>query len=86
MENSLTLIDAGLNTDDCWNSLQMTLKDHDYTLTDITGILLTHHHTRPYWFSQPSCIYPFHSRIRPSLCHTCTEKRPRIYENESRVF
>src|SRR4051794_3900079 len=44
-ENSLTLIDAGLNTDNCWNSLQMTLKDNDYTLTDITGILLTHHHT-----------------------------------------
>ncbi|WP_066254502.1 MBL fold metallo-hydrolase [Neobacillus drentensis] len=44
-ENSLTLIDAGLNTDSCWNSLQKTLKDHDYALTDITGILLTHHHT-----------------------------------------
>ncbi|MFJ5716029.1 MBL fold metallo-hydrolase [Neobacillus sp. NPDC093127] len=43
-ENSLTLIDAGLNNDDCWNSLQKTLKDHDYTLTDITEILLTHHH------------------------------------------
>ncbi|MCM3726485.1 MBL fold metallo-hydrolase [Neobacillus cucumis] len=44
-ENSLTLIDAGLNTDDCWNSLQRTLKVHGYTLTDITGIILTHHHT-----------------------------------------
>ncbi|MCQ6279322.1 MBL fold metallo-hydrolase [Bacillus sp. EB600] len=44
-KNSLTLIDAGMNTDDCWNSLQKTLKDHDYTLTDITEILLTHHHT-----------------------------------------
>ncbi len=44
-ENSLTLIDAGLNTDDCWNSLQKTLKDNDFTLSDITGILLTHHHT-----------------------------------------
>ncbi|WP_066074557.1 MBL fold metallo-hydrolase [Neobacillus soli] len=44
-ENSLTLIDAGLNTDDCWNSLQKTLKNHDYLLTDITGICLTHHHT-----------------------------------------
>lgn len=42
--NSLTLIDAGLNNDDCWNALQLTLKDHDYTLTDITGILLTHNH------------------------------------------
>ncbi|MEH7010933.1 MBL fold metallo-hydrolase [Neobacillus niacini] len=44
-ENSLTLIDAGLNTDDCWNALQKTLKDHDYILTDISGIYLTHHHT-----------------------------------------
>ncbi|WP_242486775.1 MBL fold metallo-hydrolase [Peribacillus sp. TH16] len=42
--NSLTLIDTGLNTDDCWNSLQKTLKNHDFTLTDITRILLTHHH------------------------------------------
>ena len=44
-ENALTLIDAGLNTDLCWNSLQKTLKDNEFTLTDITGILLTHHHT-----------------------------------------
>ncbi|MFJ7727359.1 MBL fold metallo-hydrolase [Neobacillus sp. NPDC097160] len=43
-ENTLTLIDAGLNTDECWNSLQKTLKDNGYTLTDITGIYLTHHH------------------------------------------
>jgi glyoxylase-like metal-dependent hydrolase (beta-lactamase superfamily II) len=43
--NSLTLIDTGLNTDDCWNSLQKTLRDHEFTLTDITEILLTHHHT-----------------------------------------
>lgn len=42
--NSLTLIDTGLNTEDCWNSLQKTLKNHDFTLTDITRILLTHHH------------------------------------------
>ncbi|EKN66625.1 metallo-beta-lactamase superfamily protein [Neobacillus bataviensis LMG 21833] len=44
-KNSLTLIDAGLNTDDCWNALQKTLKKYDYTLTDLTGIYLTHHHT-----------------------------------------
>jgi glyoxylase-like metal-dependent hydrolase (beta-lactamase superfamily II) len=43
--NSLTLIDTGLNTDDCWNSLQKTLRDHDFSLSDITEILLTHHHT-----------------------------------------
>jgi glyoxylase-like metal-dependent hydrolase (beta-lactamase superfamily II) len=44
-ENSLTLIDSGLHTADCWNSLQKTLKDNDFTLTDITEILLTHHHS-----------------------------------------
>ncbi|WP_254782249.1 MBL fold metallo-hydrolase [Bacillus sp. OK048] len=42
--NSLTLIDAGLNNDDCWNALQMILNDHNYSLTDITTILLTHNH------------------------------------------
>jgi len=44
-ENSLTLIDAGLNSDDCWNSLLKTLKENNHTLTDLTEILLTHHHT-----------------------------------------
>ncbi|MGN7299673.1 MBL fold metallo-hydrolase [Fredinandcohnia aciditolerans] len=42
---ALSLIDAGLNNEECWNSLQKTLKMHDYTLTDITEILLTHHHS-----------------------------------------
>ncbi|MEH6994067.1 MBL fold metallo-hydrolase [Neobacillus drentensis] len=44
-EHSLNLIDAGLNTEDCWDSLLKTLKNQGFTLTDITGILLTHHHT-----------------------------------------
>lgn len=44
-ENSLTLIDTGLNTDDCWESFLKTLKNNGFTLTDITDILLTHHHT-----------------------------------------
>lgn len=43
-ENSLTLIDAGLNTDECWEALQNTLKENGYTLHDLTEILLTHHH------------------------------------------
>lgn len=43
-ENSLTLIDAGLNTDECWEALQNTLKENGYTFRDITEILLTHHH------------------------------------------
>lgn len=44
-ESSLTLIDAGMNTDECWEALQNTLKQNSYSLRDITGILLTHHHS-----------------------------------------
>ncbi len=44
-DSALTLIDAGLNTEECWSSLQNTLKKHNYTLSDITEILLTHHHS-----------------------------------------
>lgn len=44
-DSALTLIDAGLNTEECWNSLQKTLNKNDYTLTDITEIFLTHHHS-----------------------------------------
>ena len=43
-DKSLTLIDAGMNNEVCWNALQQTLKEHDLTLRDITEILLTHHH------------------------------------------
>ncbi|MBM4764893.1 MBL fold metallo-hydrolase [Bacillus sp. B15-48] len=43
--HSLTLIDAGVNTAKCWDALQKTLKGHGFTLTDITEVLLTHHHT-----------------------------------------
>lgn len=43
-ENSLTLIDAGLNTEACWDALQNTLKEKGYTIRDISEILLTHHH------------------------------------------
>ena len=34
-----------MNTDECWEALQNTLKQHSYSLCDITGILLTHHHS-----------------------------------------
>lgn len=44
-EDSFTLIDAGLNTEECWEALQDTLKQHGYTIHDITEILLTHHHS-----------------------------------------
>ncbi|MFD1781588.1 MBL fold metallo-hydrolase [Fredinandcohnia salidurans] len=44
-DSALSLIDAGLNTEECWDSLQKILKKHDYTITDLTEILLTHHHS-----------------------------------------
>lgn len=43
-DESLTLVDAGMNDDVCWNALQQTLKENGFTVGDITGILLTHHH------------------------------------------
>ncbi|MGE7602094.1 MBL fold metallo-hydrolase [Peribacillus sp. NPDC097675] len=43
-EKSLTLVDAGMNDDVCWDALQRTLKEHELTLTNLTEILLTHHH------------------------------------------
>jgi glyoxylase-like metal-dependent hydrolase (beta-lactamase superfamily II) len=41
---SLTLIDAGINNQDCWEALLLTLKKNDLNLQDITEIILTHHH------------------------------------------
>ncbi|WP_102347285.1 MBL fold metallo-hydrolase [Bacillus sp. Marseille-P3661] len=41
---SLTLIDAGFNNEDCWNALNATLMENDHSLKDITEIILTHHH------------------------------------------
>lgn len=43
-ENSLTLIDAGWNNDDCWVALNSTLKNNGFALKDLTEIILTHHH------------------------------------------
>lgn len=43
-EHSLTLIDAGLNNEECWQALLDTLTTHGFTLTDLTQIILTHHH------------------------------------------
>ncbi|GHI01463.1 putative metallo-hydrolase YqjP [Neobacillus kokaensis] len=42
--DSLILIDAGYDNDECWNALQAALKEHDLGTNDITHILLTHHH------------------------------------------
>ncbi|MFA8438656.1 MBL fold metallo-hydrolase [Pueribacillus sp. YX66] len=43
-DHSLLLIDAGMNIDDCWQGLNTTLAKHDFTLQDITHIIITHHH------------------------------------------
>ncbi|MED0665893.1 MBL fold metallo-hydrolase [Bacillus badius] len=41
---SLSLIDAGVNTDECWNKLNETLHKAGISISDIDRILLTHHH------------------------------------------
>lgn len=41
---SLFLIDAGINDENCWQALNNTLEQNGLTLADITHILLTHHH------------------------------------------
>lgn len=42
--HSLTLVDAGLNNEACWNALEETLKKNGYALQDLTEIILTHNH------------------------------------------
>jgi len=43
-EHSLSLVDAGLNNDDCYNALINILNENGFSLTDLTDIILTHHH------------------------------------------
>jgi glyoxylase-like metal-dependent hydrolase (beta-lactamase superfamily II) len=43
-ESGLSLIDAGLDDEACWNALQTQLKKNDLELEDLTEIILTHHH------------------------------------------
>ena len=43
-ENSLSLIDAGWNKEDCWKALNHALRNNGFSLTDLTEIILTHHH------------------------------------------
>jgi glyoxylase-like metal-dependent hydrolase (beta-lactamase superfamily II) len=43
-ENSLSLIDAGWNNEDCWKALNHALRNNGFSLTDLTEIILTHHH------------------------------------------
>jgi len=42
--DSLVLIDAGLNNTVCWNTLNDTLHNNGFDLSDLSHILLTHHH------------------------------------------
>ncbi|WP_246141015.1 MBL fold metallo-hydrolase [Bacillus marasmi] len=41
---SLSLIDAGMNNKACWDALISTLQKHGWSLTNLTEIILTHHH------------------------------------------
>jgi glyoxylase-like metal-dependent hydrolase (beta-lactamase superfamily II) len=41
---SLSLIDAGIDSDECWDSLCQTLKQHGLEITDITEMIVTHNH------------------------------------------
>lgn len=42
--DSLILIDAGVDTEECWNLFQETLRQNGYSLPDLTSIILTHNH------------------------------------------
>lgn len=44
LDNQLILFDAGWNGDVYWNSLQQTLRENGFTTSDISSIILSHHH------------------------------------------
>jgi len=41
---SLTLIDAGIDSEEAWELFSQTIKEHGYTLSDLKQILVTHNH------------------------------------------
>lgn len=43
-QDSLTLMDAGIDSDECWDHFIHALSDKGYTLNDLTRIILTHSH------------------------------------------
>ncbi|HHY73265.1 MAG TPA: MBL fold metallo-hydrolase [Bacillus bacterium] len=43
-EYSLTLIDAGINNEDYWNLFIETMSSNGFTIGDLSGIYITHHH------------------------------------------
>lgn len=42
--DSLTLIDAGIDTEECWTSLNQTLNEQGFSVSDLTQVLVTHNH------------------------------------------
>lgn len=44
INHRLLLIDAGVDTDKCWNIFQDVLLENNFTIEDIDAIILTHHH------------------------------------------
>ena len=42
--DSLTLIDAGVKTEEAWHSFQQQLRQIGYTPSDIDQVVITHHH------------------------------------------
>ena len=43
-KKTLSLIDAGIDSQKCWDALLRTLQDNQLKLEDLTEIILTHHH------------------------------------------
>jgi len=43
-KGSLTLIDAGIDNDECWEQLIGTIKEIGFTMADLDRIILTHSH------------------------------------------
>ncbi|MBP1156990.1 MULTISPECIES: MBL fold metallo-hydrolase [unclassified Paenibacillus] len=41
---ALTLIDAGIDTDECWDAFMLTLTNNGYSLSDLSQIWITHNH------------------------------------------
>src|SRR5699024_8371560 len=42
--DSITLIDAGYDNDECWEALHQVLADNGLSIYDVERIILTHHH------------------------------------------
>jgi glyoxylase-like metal-dependent hydrolase (beta-lactamase superfamily II) len=38
------LIDAGMDNDACWEAFMQVMQRHNYSISDLKGVILTHHH------------------------------------------